>query len=512
MMSAAEIPGYYWDKDRRKYFKIEKSQTAPTEAAWSRESVKRRKVQDEQAEAEQARREEAKMGIRRHGRFHAHAMAGGMLAREMHGGGGGELDGGAAWAAGVVGKGQVEFGLHTTQPLSIGCLYVNGDDSKTGMGAAYLTLDDQMVLGTYLPTDANSSISFARAPSTMPVPSPPGFWPEMIRCPQMSSMRYHEPSSHMLLTSRQPDTHCGIYLFSPIVSDAHDTSRPNWLLGQISYYKRISMGQRHNSRWQSNTCCPAPASSNQICVVATNAGILSVSSNEESLWLAPPRERHRLTHHRACSPLDVLDLDYQMGNPNVVFAGGRKPLVWTIDMRAPEADWLATPLVAPPSSRTPRPRSSAFSISHLRSINPFHILAAGPCDAMAIYDIRSLAQSCHAAHIRRSGASEPLPLAKPLVTFPHYRNAAHIHSGWDVSPQLGVVATAHDDGSFGLFSLRTGRLLQHAATIPSTKLHIPIRAMQFQTMPTELLPSLFVAEGSSLRKYSFGANKLHDEA
>ncbi|PHH77425.1 hypothetical protein CDD82_3508 [Ophiocordyceps australis] len=507
-MPTAEIPGYYWDKDKRRYFKIERLQTAPPEAPWSQESVKRRKVQDEQAEADKARREKAKMGIRRHDAFHSHAMAGGMLAREIHGGCGSEVDCGAAWAAGVVNKGHVSFAGHSMRPLSIGCLYVNGDDTKTGVGAAYMTLDDERVLGTYITTDANSSISREHPLWPMPVPNPFATGTQGILCPQMSSMRYHKPTSCMLLTSRQPDTHCGIYLFSPWVTDAGDDFNPHWLLGQIKYYKRISMGQRHNRRLQSNSCCPAPASSNQICVVATNAGILSVSGNAESLWLAPPRERHGLTHNH-----DVLDLDYQLGNHNVVFAGGRKPLVWAIDMRAPEADWLATRLAAPHSSRTACPRPGAFSVAHIRSINPFHILAAGPCDAMAIYDIRSLSQSCDAAHIRRStGSGPPLPLAKPLVTFPQYRNAAHIHTGWDVSPELGAVAAAHDDGSLGLFSLRTGRLLEHPATIPSTKLRVPIRAMQFQSMPNELLPSLFVAEDSSICKYSFGADKVHDEA
>lgn len=54
---------------------------------------------------------------------------------------------------------------------------------------------------------------------------------EMIRCPQMSSIKYHEPSHRMLLTSREPDHSCGLYFFSPPLS-SEDDYRPHWLLGE----------------------------------------------------------------------------------------------------------------------------------------------------------------------------------------------------------------------------------------------------------------------------------------
>lgn len=64
------------------------------------------------------------------------------------------------------------------------------------------------------------------------------FRTEMIRCPQMSSIKYHRPSHRMMLTSREPDHSCGLYLFSPPLSGVDD-ERPQWLLGE-SMHKRLS--------------------------------------------------------------------------------------------------------------------------------------------------------------------------------------------------------------------------------------------------------------------------------
>lgn len=56
----------------------------------------------------------------------------------------------------------------------------------------------------------------------------------MIRCPQMSSIKYHKPSHKILLTSREPDHSCGLYFFSPPLS-APDDDRPHWLLGESAF-------------------------------------------------------------------------------------------------------------------------------------------------------------------------------------------------------------------------------------------------------------------------------------
>lgn len=115
---------------------------------------------------------------------------------------------------------------------------------------------------------------------------------------------------------------------------------------------------------------------------------------------------------------------------------------------------------------------------------------------MALYDVRFLTRNPRGA--------------RPLLKFQDHRNEAHFQIGWDVSPDLNVVAAAQDNGTVKLFSLKSGRRLQSPA-VDSINVDSPIKALMFQRMPREKLPSLFVGEGPSLRKFSFGAVKWEDE-
>ena len=182
-------------------------------------------------------------------------------------------------------------------------------------------------------------------------------------------------------------------------------------------------------------------------------------------------------------PQEIFDQDFQQGNHNVLLAGGRQPRLWMTDLRTPESEWTHV--------------RHASSIAHVRSVNPHQVLVAGLESSMALYDMRFFGR-------RPNGA-------RPLLDFPAYRNSAHFHTGWDVSVGLGVVAAAHDDGTVKLFSLRSGRALRSKA-VEAVRTETPVRALMFQTMPREKMPSLFVGEGPSLKKYSFGTSDLEDEA
>jgi hypothetical protein len=58
----------------------------------------------------------------------------------------------------------------------------------------------------------------------------PQFRTELVRCPQMSSIKYHESTHRMLLTSREPNRLCGLRIFSPWDFDVGTGGR--WLLGE----------------------------------------------------------------------------------------------------------------------------------------------------------------------------------------------------------------------------------------------------------------------------------------
>ncbi|KAJ3531590.1 hypothetical protein NM208_g8809 [Fusarium decemcellulare] len=472
---------------RKKYFKIEKSQTAPSSAAWSSDVVKRRRIENKTQEAARDRAHLLRNHIKRH-YVTRDVVVSGLLSREIgmpyaNEPGRGRLEdgdlGAASWADGVVAKGSVPFApsFARARYANMPCFYVAGEDEKTGLGAAYATLDEETLVGSHISTDKNDKIHFSRD-----APNSSGralsFRTEMIRCPQMSSIQYHRPTHRILLTSREPDHSCGVYFFSPPLSDPEDKTRPHWLLGETNHYQKLSIRHGLHDEWVVHSSTPAPPSSDLICVLGSNNGLFQVRSNESLSAIAPsvtPKGMHL--------PQEVFAQDFQRDNHNILLAGGRQPRLWITDLRAPEAQWSFA--------------KHTSSIAHIKSVNPHQVLVSGLRNSMALYDVRFLSMNSRSA--------------KPLLAFPEHRNEAHFHVGWDVSPELNVVAAAQDNGTVKLFSLRSGRRLR-CAGVDSIKTDAPIKALMFQKMPRERIPSLFVGEGSLLRKFSYGVVKWEDEA
>ena len=320
-------------------------------------------------------------------------------------------------------------------------------------------LDEETLVGTHIHTDENEAIP----PATGRQGRGPGLRTEMIRCPQMSSIKYHGPSHKMLLTSREPDHSCGLYFFSPPVSEGR------WLLGETNHYQRLSIRHRMRDEWLVHQSTPAPASSPLLCVIGTNAGILRVRSNETMAWISSHSGEGQ-------QPREVFDQDFQTANPNVLLAGGRQPRLWMTDLRT-DAQWSYV--------------KHASSITHLRSVNEHQVLVAGLQNSMSLYDMRYWGKEG-----RANGQ-------KPLVEFGGYRNEAHVHTGWDVDVRLGVVAAAQDDGTVKLFSLRSGRVLRSRG-VEGVRKDRPVRAVQWMRWEGERGTSLWVGDGPSLRKFSFG--------
>ncbi|TQW03082.1 WD40 repeat-like-containing domain [Cordyceps javanica] len=551
---APEIPGYYFDPVKKKYFKIEHAHTAPPEAAWSADAVKRRRVERSVAESDRQRAKVLRRHITvagfgasqgRHGRAADPGPA--LLRRELLGGGGGggggargmmmkpsrSWEGGgdddddtqaAAWARGLVSKGSVPFApsFARSRHANMPCLYVGGDDVKTGLGVAYATLDEETLVGSYIATDDNDaragfSIAYSRtAPDS--TGRRQGLRAEMIRCPQMSSIRYHRPSHKVLLTSREPDHSCGLYFFSPLLSEPDDELRPQWLLGETSHYQRLYIRHRLRDQWLVHQSTPAPASSpDLLCVIGTNAGLLRVNANETMSWIAPtpasasaPSFSSSAPRPSKHVPQEVFDQDFQAGgSPHVLLAGGRRPRLWLTDLRCPAPSWRSVP--------------HDSSITHLRSVAEHQVLVAGLRSSMAVYDVRFFGREKRPGG-SGSGSGRGNGSA-PVLRFEGYKNEAHVHTGWDVSVELGLVAAAHDDGTVKLFSLKSGRCLTGRGSsrrgggtggggdgLGGVKTDTPVRALMFQTMPRERLPSLFVGEGPLLKKFSLGVRELGDEA
>ena len=225
-----------------------------------------------------------------------------------------------------------------------------------------------------------------------------------------------------------------------------------------------------------------------------------MSSNEMMEWLAPPpasgpgRRDHqaRKSGPKQQVPREIFDLDFDQGNPNVLYAGGRQARLWTTDMRTSGRDW--------------RFANIPSSAAHVKSLNASEVLVSGPCDLLSIYDIRYLSST--------TSSSSHTP-SRPLLTFPSHSNKAHIHVGLDVSSELGVVAAAQGNGTIKMFSTTSGRVLSEGGSqtgLGAVKTDTPVKALQFRKMPWERWESLWVAEGPTLKKFSFGVRNWEDEA
>ncbi|KXJ96984.1 hypothetical protein Micbo1qcDRAFT_229762 [Microdochium bolleyi] len=527
-----QIPGYYYDADKGKYFKIERAGTAPTSAAWSADNVKRRRLEDKAAAAHEHQVQRNKDRVRR-ATVLGHPLTGGFLAREL---GTVRLDVvPAGFAMGLVGKGGLPLadarwsgGGSAGVRRNVQHMYVDGQDVKTGVCVAFSTIDGDSLVSTYVPRDRNGRVhrrllAEYHHPSTHVAPY------QEITVSQISDIKCHQASNQILITCRSPGPDVSMWAFSPKVT-APDDPRPNWLLSWngSSVYKCIRTPGRGGSpsSYQANTVAPAPSgSSNLLGLIGTNSGVVQWQgggSGATSWWTPPTLPRSSdggsgsgNSPTVADNPFrDIFAIDFQRDQPQVALFGGRPGVLWVGDTRAPAGTWSS---VAVPSS-----------ITHLRSVGPggHQVLVAGLRDTLALYDLRfRKAEKCqqqeglrtqrfdntrsrhrggrgaggyrgdrHRSHGSGSGigGGHLRNADRPVLRFREYRNAAHVDIGFDYDADSGVVAAAHDDGKVALYSVKTGhRLLSPTPALSAAA------ATSYTASSTSIMSSLSLSSSTA---------------
>lgn len=123
---------------KKRYFKVENSKTAPSEAPWSADNVKRRKVVHRDAERAQKRAEKTRALIKR-SKILSDPLMGGFLLRETGRASSSELLA-ETFVRGVCYKGRVklpEEGSPFSPSPGIDHLYIGNHDRNFGYGVAY---------------------------------------------------------------------------------------------------------------------------------------------------------------------------------------------------------------------------------------------------------------------------------------------------------------------------------------------------------------------------------------
>ncbi|MCJ1340407.1 hypothetical protein MMC09_005702 [Bachmanniomyces sp. S44760] len=145
-----------------------------------------------------------------------------------------------------------------------------------------------------------------------------------------------------------------------------------------------------------------------------------------------------------------------------------------------------TPLHSPPSIESsphihPYIHPSRQSINHLSPTNERNPITT---KKLSMYDLRH-APKLSSTGTRSSKAKNKQPPSKPYITYPTYRNKAHLNLGFDISisttsPQgLGLVAAASDEQTIALFDMWTGKEVVEAGWGRNKKWDHPIRCLEF---------------------------------
>ncbi|KAH8159172.1 hypothetical protein CIB48_g9071 [Xylaria polymorpha] len=508
------IPGYYYDAEKKRYFKVENSKTAPTNAAWASNNVKRRKLHEEDAAAAQRHLRLAKNRIKR-ARVLREPLTGGFFAREY----GAMKDDmqAACFVEGLTNKGTISL-FHPDVDSSgwqVKRMCVAGADYKTGLCPVYALLNDHLLLSTYIPRDTSKRLN-QHLLRNYRLPEPGLHWAEGY-IPQSSDIKYHAPSNCILVTSRQPflnNSLNSLWALQPNIDHVNeDPLRPRWLL-------------------PSGNLRPLP--------------IRGIGRHDEAHCIAPAPESSQLSPSSLFG--DVFTIDFHPSQTEILRFGGRPGALFTADTRIRHTSWSHLKL---PST-----------ITHLKCLSGGNqVLAAGLENQLGVYDLRFV-RSFRGAEDdgvrvdtgprdgeRRSTYHDNRPhnsqrgdfrgrsrnkwadkntgkwgndhrpdstLARPVIEFEYYQNSADIDIGFAYDAETGIVAAAHDvPGTVALYSVRTGsrlRVLDFATEarpngrsrhpLPildadrerAKRLDLPvIRSLQFYTFPGDHTPTLFVA-------------------
>jgi len=532
-----QIPGYYYDAAKGKYFKIEKTATAPSSAAWSLENVKRRKVEDKQAALQRQQVVRNKDRVRRAPVLES-PLTGDFLARELGGCGsrGRPRDVVAGcFVDGLVEKGclplgDARWGGGGGMRRNVQHMYVDGQDRKTGICTAFLTIDGDSLVSTYVPRDSNGRVHRRLLADYHTPPTHVAPYQE-ITVSQISDIKCHQLSSQILITCRSPGPDVSFWAFSPKVTAADDP-RPNWLLSWngSSVYRCIRTPGRNSSSGQNtsanaaSTIGIAPPGSDLTAMIGTNSGIVQWHNNGTTSWLTPETSsfpssssavhgahrrhgKHFASSVAETNPFrDIFAIEFQHNNPRVALFGGRPGSLWIGDTRMPVQEWDS---ITVPSS-----------IAHIRSVREHLVLVAGLKNTLALYDLRfrktdpgrkTEHQKQHSFHGRhyghhasrgrgrggniaqhdntRSSDTNNKNADRPVLRFREYRNAAHVDIGFDYDPDSGAVAAAHDDGTVALYSVRAGHRLLPPSTssLTSSSSFLPSSPSPFSALSASSL-------------------------
>ncbi|KAE9372054.1 hypothetical protein N431DRAFT_544817 [Stipitochalara longipes BDJ] len=436
---AREIPGYYYDKEKKKYFKIQPSGVAPPTSAYSQQDVKKRKLNDEKA-ASRALAIARERGRIKRSEILSKSLAGVLLARENGQDG---LDTAQVFAGGLVSQGYISAMMQFSSCSAPIFAFGHRPDLGSSISDLWIVYDDQLF------TLRVNSDKHARSTSHGCVEichdfSVPAINNAIWRIERFghsgtsTSISTNEASKRLAMTWLATSAQAGIAVTA--MAGIGELDSPTIILGP---------GFARGSDVSIFSSTAAPPASSLLFAFGTSQGILSLDKQRHDMnWISPQPVSGN--HH----PKDIFSLEFLHDNPSILLSGGRPGILAITDLRVPvfgrSADTISHP----------------SSITHIKQLDPHRILVAGLNSSMCQYDLRFRKETAHIPWPQARGTPSSRRnrnSTRSILEYLDYFNSATIALGLDVDLESGVIAAAQEQDSHHspvqLFSLHSGHKL-----------------------------------------------------
>ncbi|KAL6720232.1 hypothetical protein ACLMJK_002153 [Lecanora helva] len=420
-MPAHNIPGYYFDEAKLKYFKILPNHVAPQGSKYSRGALQ--KASEEEAARDRLKAYEQtvfKQKIQR-SKVLTHVLIGDIgLGREIRVTKVGQPVTPKAWAQGLERMNTWERMYHSLFEF---------DDATEALILASAADSD-----TVEPTYSVRLSTFPEKDEPDDLYSSATIYMSWSRISSLALSK----SRVLMITSLGGSQQAQVQLtrLKPPDLFVYNENDPDWFESNMSILIRSSNPDLETF-WSSS---PRPLCHRSDFAIGTSSGITLIAEQEATWLLESEMNFNRIRYPRQHSrrqylPVDVFALDWLSGN--VVMGGSRDGSVTLWDVRSSSyTGGTSTPVLHP------------SVINHIRRLNDNKVLVAGIENKMAIYDMRYLKEgteeSCGAALATR-----------PYMTFPTYRNKEG-KGGLDVLGDT-LVAFGADDGMVQIFDVGDGK-------------------------------------------------------
>ncbi|KAF7880643.1 uncharacterized protein EAF02_007489 [Botrytis sinoallii] len=433
-----ELPGYYYDSEKKKYFKIQAN--APSGSAYSSHDVKRRKLDDENNKAESLR-VQRNVGRIKRAKILESPMAGGFLSREF-----GQPCLNTAAAS------------YYAQSLSTAFAvdYYPQDNRASG---AYLfdvsgctNVSDPKVLMSYAANNTILHLSYDYGKKAKDKPRVPNVFGSHFRFQrsynlgfppgQSTSISANESIGHVVTTWSGVPASRAVVISPfpppelrphPMKSDIHLS--PGTKRGLVDVLSSAS----------------APTSSPDAFVIGTSKGILRINQNMDMSWIRTLNTKDQYYS-------DVFAVQYQSNHKDILLTGERRGILSLLDLRTSQSGSIAK-------------IQHTSGIAEIKSLDEHRVLVAGCASDLCQYDRRFTKPNTHLSHTLKHTKNTTAPTTAYL-NYPDYRNNGRLSIGLDVDLELGIIAAADDvsttaiEARIKIFSLHGAQVL-HEHTIPT---------------------------------------------